>query len=124
MAVKVFVGLMLFTLIVGGMFLFMGKYLDMMEDFISYTGDMISAMDISDGISVFYELEDYLGEETLFLSVFLHDTDLDEVRFYMASVRTCYFNGDKDGADHDISLLREKFLQLRRSVIPSVENIM
>lgn len=124
MVVKILACVVIFAIIASGMYLFMEKYFDIMESLISYTGDMISSVDISDGISVFYEFEDYFSEESVFLSVFLHDTDLDEIRSYMASVRTCYFDGDRDGANHDVALLREKLLQLHRSVIPSVENIM
>ncbi len=123
MAAKVFTAAVLLVLIVGGMLFFMNMFVDTVENFIFQTAEIIEAPDISAGIDAFYSFEESFYESETFVSLFVHDSVLDEIRESMVEIRTSFFNGERDDALVFTSLLRERFLQIRRSVQPTAANI-
>ena len=124
MTVKVIVGLLILASVAAGIFFGMDRFVDIVENFISQTGDIISAPDIPSGIEAFYEFEETFYEEEPFISLFIHDSLLENVREYMVKIRTSFFNGEREDALFFVSLLRESLLQIHRSMQPSAVNIM
>ncbi|MBE6892159.1 MAG: DUF4363 family protein [Ruminococcaceae bacterium] len=120
---KIFAAVLILAVIFSVMFFGMSRFVDTVENFISQTGDLISAPDISSGIEAFYEFENDFYENEAFISLFINDSVLEELRIQMVEIRTAFFNGERDEAVLFTSLLRERFLQIRRSVQPTAVNI-
>ena len=123
MTAKVFAALLILAVIFSVMFFGMERFFETVETFISQTGDLISAPDISSGIEAFYEFENDFYENEAFISLFINDSVLEELRIQMVEIRTAFFNGERDSALLHASLLRERLLQIRRSVQPTAVNI-
>lgn len=123
MTAKILLGIFVLAAVVGGMFIGMDRFVETVENFISQTGEMLSASDISSGIDAFYDFESDFYDSETFISLFVHDSYLEEIREDMVEIRTAFFNGERDDAMLFISLLRERLLRIHRSMIPSVANI-
>lgn len=123
MTAKILLGIFVLAAVVGGMFIGMDRFVETVENFISQTGEMLSASDISSGIDAFYDFESDFYDSETFISLFVHDSYLEEIREDMVEIRTAFFNGERDDALLFISLLRERLLRIHRSMIPSVANI-
>lgn len=124
MTVKVVVAIIFVVLIFCGIYFFTNLFVDTVENFITQTSNIISAPDISAGIEAFYTFEESFYEAETFVSLFVHDSILEDIRISMVEIRTSFFNGERDEALLFTSLLRERLLQLHRSILPSVVNIM
>lgn len=120
---KVIVGVLILAAVAAGIFFGMDRFADTVEDFISQTAEIISSPDVASGIDAFYEFEKEFYDSERFLSLFIHDSLLEEIREDMVEIRTSLFNGERDDALLFASLLRERLLQIHRSMMPSVANI-
>lgn len=120
---KFIVGVLILAAVAAGIFFGMDRFADTVEDFISQTAEIISSPDVASGIDAFYEFEKEFYDSERFLSLFIHDSLLEEIREGMVEIRTSLFNGERDDALLFASLLRERLLQIHRSMLPSVANI-
>lgn len=120
---KVIVGVLILAAVAAGIFFGMDRFADTVEDFISQTAEIISSPDVASGIDAFYEFEKEFYDSERFLSLFIHDSLLEEIREDMVEIRTSLFNGERDDSLLFASLLRERLLQIHRSMLPSAANI-
>ncbi len=123
MTVKVVLGFLILAAVVGGIFFCMDRFVETVENFISQTADIISAADISSGIDAFYAFESDFYDSETFISFFINDAILERLREDMVEIRTAFFNGERDDAILYASILRERLLQIHRSMMPSAANI-
>ena len=105
------------------MFFGLEQYSDVIEELSELSGNIITAADISDSIDSFYELEEYFDEKEMFISLFIHDSEVEELRERMIEIITLLFSGNRNSAIVSATLFRQRIISLGEAVLPSFSNI-
>ncbi|MBQ7014656.1 MAG: hypothetical protein IJN12_00900 [Clostridia bacterium] len=120
---KIIAAVLILSIACGGMFYCLGKYSDVIEELSALSGDVITSSDISDSIDSFYVLETYFEDNEWFISLFIHDSEVEELREQMVEVITLLFIGDRDAAVVAATLFQQRIVSLGEAIIPSFSNI-
>ena len=123
MTLKIVSSVLILAVVCGGMFFGLECYSDVIEELSELSGNIITAADISDSIDSFYELESYFEKQKMFISLFIHDSEVEELGEQMIEIITLLFSGDRDSAIVSATLFRQKILSLGEAVLPSFSNI-
>lgn len=123
MTLKIISSVLILAVACGGMFFGLEQYSDVIEELSELSGNIITAADISDSIDFFYELEEYFEEQERFISLFIHDSEVEGLREKMIEIITLLFNGDRDSAIVSATLFRQRIISLGEAVLPSFSNI-
>ncbi len=123
MTLKIVSSVLILAVVCGGMFFGLEWYSDVIEELSELSGNIITAADISDSIDSFYELEEYFEEQEGFISLFIHDSEVEGLREKMIEIITLLFNGNRDSAIVSATLFRQRIISLGEAVLPSFSNI-
>jgi len=121
--VKIVSSILIIAAVCGFMFWGLERYSDVMDELSELSGNIITSADIADSIDSFYELESYFEERELFISLFIHDAEVEELRAQMIEIITLLFNGDRDSAIISATLFRQRIISLGEAILPSFSNI-
>lgn len=123
MTLKIISSVLILAVACGGMFFGLEQYSDVIEELSELSGNIITAADISDSIDSFYELEEYFDEKEMFISLFIHDSEVEELRERMIEIITLLFGGNRNSAIVSATLFRQRIISLGEAVLPSFSNI-
>ena len=123
MTLKIISSVLILAVACGGMFFGLEQYSDVIQELSELSGNIITAADISDSIDSFYELEEYFDEKEMFISLFIHDSEVEELRERMIEIITLLFSGNRNSAIVSATLFRQRIISLGEAVLPSFSNI-
>ncbi len=123
MTLKIISSVLILAVACGCMFFGLEQYSDVIEELSELSGNIITAADISDSIDSFYELEEYFDEKEMFISLFIHDSEVEELRERMIEIITLLFSGNRNSAIVSATLFRQRIISLGEAVLPSFSNI-
>ena len=124
MTMKIIAAVLILAVACGGMFFCMEKYSDIISELSELSGNIITSSDISDSLESFYELENTFEEYEPFISLFIHDSEVEALRERMVEVVTLLFNGDRDSAIVAATLFQQRIVSLGEAILPSFSNIL